>query len=213
MAKLLMLGAVNHPHVEHLALAMSVRGFEVIVAGDTISELPPSVLPGAGVPVIAAPDARRGDPIGAARHIRWVRGLLRHVRPDVIHGHWLPGYAFFAAAARAKPLVAMAWGSDVLRARKLQMLANRFALSHADIAMADSQALMDVLIRLGAGRHVLVNWGVDLGVFTPSADRRALRARARPRRRPGGPLPPLADARLQPARDRRCLGARGRAAR
>jgi glycosyltransferase involved in cell wall biosynthesis len=175
MARLLMLGAVNHPHVEHLALAMAERGFDVVAGGDTIGELPPSVLPGAGIPVHAAPDARRGEPIGAARHIRWVRGLLRSLRPDIVHGHWLPGYAFFSAAAGARPLVAMAWGSDVLRARRLQTLANRFALRRASLAMADSQALMDALVALGAGERVLVNWGVDLQTFRPG-DRAALRA-------------------------------------
>jgi glycosyltransferase involved in cell wall biosynthesis len=175
MARLLMLGAVNHPHVEHLALAMAARGFDVIAGGDAIPALPDSVLPASGIPVHAAPDARRGEPIGAARHIRWVRRLIAELRPDVVHGHWLPGYAFFAAAAGAKPLVAMAWGSDVLRARRLQTLANRFALRRASIAMADSQALMDALVELGAGERVLVNWGVDLRTFRPG-DRAATRA-------------------------------------
>jgi hypothetical protein len=35
MARLLMLGGVNHPHVEHLALAMRERGHEVVVEGDS----------------------------------------------------------------------------------------------------------------------------------------------------------------------------------
>ncbi len=175
MARLLMLGAVNHPHVEHLALAMAARGFDVVAGGDAIAGMPGSVLPTAGIAVHAAPNARRGEPIGAARHIRWVRGLVRELSPDIVHGHWLPGYAFFAAAAGAKPLVAMAWGSDVLRARRLQTLANRFALRRASLAMADSQALMDALVALGAGERVLVNWGVDLDTFRPG-DRRAARA-------------------------------------
>src|ERR1700754_3524949 len=102
MARLLMLGAGNHPHLEHLPLAMSPRGLDVGAGGDTIGEIPPSVLPAAGIAVHAAPDARRGEPIGAARHIRWVRGLMRAVRPDIVHGHWLPGYAFFSPAPGAK---------------------------------------------------------------------------------------------------------------
>ena len=91
-----------------------------------------------------------------------------------MHGHWLPGFAFFAAVAGARPLVAMAWGSDVLAARRLQTLANRVALKRATLAMADSQALMDRLVELGAGRRLLVNWGVDLDTFRPAdADERA----------------------------------------
>ena len=172
-----MLGAVNHPHVEHLALAMAERDFDVVVGGDTIDELPPSVLPAAGIAVHTAPRSRRGSLPGAVAHVRWARRLLGELRPDIVHGHWLPGFAFFAAVAGARPLVAMAWGSDVLAARRLQTLANRVALKRATIAMADSQALMDRLVELGAGRRLLVNWGVDLDTFRPAAadERAALR--------------------------------------
>jgi L-malate glycosyltransferase len=177
MARLLMLGAVNHPHVEHLALAMAERDFDVVVGGDVLDELPSSVLPAAGIALHAAPRSRRGSVEGAVAHVRWVRRLLRELQPDVVHGHWLPGFAFFAAVAGARPLVAMAWGSDVLAARRLQTLANRVALRRATLAMADSQALMDRLVALGARRRVLVNWGVDLDTFRPAAarERAALR--------------------------------------
>jgi L-malate glycosyltransferase len=167
-----MLGAVNHPHVEHLALAMHERGFAVVVGGDTVLDLPPTTLP---LELRAAPRIARGSPRGAVAHVRWIRRLLRELRPDVVHAHWLPGFAFFAAVAGARPLVAMAWGSDVLRARRSQTLANRVALRRASVAMADSQALLDRLKALGAGRCELVNWGVDLSLFRPG-DRGALKA-------------------------------------
>jgi glycosyltransferase involved in cell wall biosynthesis len=180
MARLLMLGAVNHPHVEHLAVAMSERGFDVSVGGDSPPDLPPSSLPAAGIELHAAPQQPRGSLVGAAAHVRWIRGLLRDVRPDIVHGHWLCGFAFFAAVAGAKPLVAMAWGSDVFRARPAQTAANRVALRRAALAMADSQALLDRLVGLGAdpGDCALINWGVDLAAFRPAGadERRALRA-------------------------------------
>lgn len=167
-----MLGSVNHPHVEYLALGMHERGFEVTVAGDTIADLPASVLPGAGIRVVSAPAARRGSVRGLVEHVRWIKALLRRVEPDVVHAHWLCGFAFFAALAGASPLVAMAWGSDVFRAGRAQTLANRIALRRAAIAMADSEALLDRLVDLGARRErtVLVNWGVDLARFTPPTD-------------------------------------------
>jgi glycosyltransferase involved in cell wall biosynthesis len=168
-----MLGAVNHPHVEHLALAMHERGFEVVVAGDAVPDLPVSTLP---LELRPGPRLPRGSARGAVAHVRWIRRLLRELRPDVVHAHWLPGFAFFAAVAGAEPLVAMAWGSDVLRARRSQTLANRVALRRAALAMADSQALLERLVALGARRSVLVNWGVDLSLFRPFDDRGALRA-------------------------------------
>jgi glycosyltransferase involved in cell wall biosynthesis len=186
--RLLMLGAVNHPHVEHLALAMHEREFDVVVAGNVEPTLPASVLPDEGVRVIPAPPLRRGSPRGAVAHIRWIKRLCRELRPDVVHAHWLCGFGAFAAVAGARPLVAMAWGTDVFGAGPVKTLANRIALRRADVAMADSQALLDRLVELGARREdsVLVNWGVDLERFAPTDEPRAdIRARLG---LPDGPL-------------------------
>jgi L-malate glycosyltransferase len=168
--KLLMLGSLNHPHVEHLALGMRERGFEVAVGGDVLANLPMSVLAAEGVPTFVAPHHVRGSARGAAAHVRWIRRLLRDFEPDVTHAHWLCGFACFAALAGAKPLVAMAWGSDVLRADRLKRAANRLALNRAALAMADSQALLEAMVDLGGRRESmqLMSWGVDLAHFRPS---------------------------------------------
>ena len=131
--RLLMFGSLNHPHVEHLALAMQDRGFEVTVGGDILPNLPRSVLPESGIPIFVAPQQVRGSARGAAAHVRWIRRLLRELQPDVVHAHWLCGFACFAALAGAKPLVAMAWGSDVLRADRLKRAADRVALQPRDL--------------------------------------------------------------------------------
>jgi glycosyltransferase involved in cell wall biosynthesis len=177
--KLLMLGSLNHPHVEHLALGMRERGFEVVVGGDVLANLPRSVLTAEGVPTFVAPHQVRGSARGAAAHVRWIRGLLRDVEPDITHAHWLCGFACFAALAGAKPLVAMAWGSDVLRADRLKRAANRLALNRAALAMADSQALLEAMVDLGGRRESmqLMSWGVDLDHFRPSQrERKDIRA-------------------------------------
>ena len=178
MTRVLMLGPVNHPHVEHLALAMQERGLDVIAAGDSEPTLPPSLLPDAGIRVLYAPGRPRRTPVGGAAHVRWIRALNRELRPDVVHAHWMCGYAAYAALAGASPLVAMAWGSDVLRADRIRTFASRIALRRAGVAMADSQALVDRLVELGARPEstLLVNWGVDLATFTPAdGTRSALR--------------------------------------
>jgi glycosyltransferase involved in cell wall biosynthesis len=170
MLRLLMLGTVNHPHVEHLAIAMADRGIQVTVGGDTLADLPGSVLAGTDVRVRPSPSVRRNSARGIAAHVRWIRRLIREERPDVVHAHWLPGFAFCAALAGARPLVAMAWGSDVLRARPLQRLANRVAIRRSTMVMADSQALIDAVVELGAKERqcALVSWGVDLSLFRPA---------------------------------------------
>jgi glycosyltransferase involved in cell wall biosynthesis len=172
--RLLMLGSLNHPHVEHLALGMRERGFEVAVGGDVLANLPMSVLPAEGVPTFVAPHQVRGSARGAAAHVRWIRRLVREVEPDITHAHWLCGFACFAALAGAKPLVAMAWGSDVLRADRRKRAANRLALNRAVLVMADSQALLEAMVDLGGRREsmLLMSWGVDLDHFRPSERKR-----------------------------------------
>jgi glycosyltransferase involved in cell wall biosynthesis len=180
MTRVLMLGPVNHPHVEHLALAMRERGLEVIVAGDAEATLPASQLPAAGIRVLEAPLRPRRTPVGGAAHVRWIRALNRDLRPDVVHAHWMCGYAAYAALAGASPLVAMAWGSDVLRANRIRTFASRVAIRRAGVSMADSRALLDRLVELGARPEstVLVNWGVDLDAFAPAnGTRRPVRER------------------------------------
>jgi glycosyltransferase involved in cell wall biosynthesis len=163
--RLLLLGPLNSPHVEHLALAMGERGHEVAVAGDAGDSLPASGLPAAGIPITEI----RG------RDLRAVRREFRRTQPDVVHAHWLPGAAFMAALVRARPLIAMAWGSDVYAADRRRLLQCRYTLRRCDVAMADSRALLDRLIELGAAseRARLMRWGVDLELFSPPNDRAA----------------------------------------
>lgn len=177
---LLMLGTVNHPHVEHLALAMQERGHRVVVGGDVEPTLPPSVLPGERIDVHIAPAEARRTVTGLVSHVRWIRRLLDDLRPDVVHAHWIPGFAFFAAVAGASPLVVMAWGSDVLRADRRRLAAARFTVRRADLVMTDSRSLLGRLEELGASpqRTFLVNWGVQLDDFSPPCEgRAAVRAR------------------------------------
>ena len=164
---LLMLGTLNSPHVEHLATAMRDRGYRVVVAGDVSPAYPPSVLPGAGVEV---------RPLEVPM-MSWLRRLWREERPDVVHANWMLSYAFLAALLRLRPLVAMAWGSDVLGITSSQERRARFAVRRADVAMSDSEALVQRLVELGADRAAtfVVNWGVELAQFAPAADRVAVR--------------------------------------
>jgi glycosyltransferase involved in cell wall biosynthesis len=163
----LMLGTVNTPHVEHLAIAMRDRGHRVVVAGDIVASYAPSVLPSAGIDV---------RPLELPA-IPWVRRLAKEVDPDVVHAHWLPAYGFLATLNRLRPLVAMAWGSDVYKAEGMQLRKVRHVVRHADVAMADSADLLARLVELGADekRAYLLNWGVDLAAFSPATNRLEVR--------------------------------------
>jgi glycosyltransferase involved in cell wall biosynthesis len=169
--RILMIGPVNSPHMEHLALSMRARG-HIVQAGGAVwgGGLPPSSLPGEGIPVS----------VMTWPYLLWLRRLVRVFRPHVVHANWMP-FAAAAVLAGARPLVAMAWGSDVYLAGRWQEILNRLVVRGANLAVADSSALLERLVELGAprGRVALVNWGVDPDVFRPPAspeEKLALRA-------------------------------------
>ncbi len=165
--RILMLGTINTPHVEHMALAMRERGHEVLVAGEVAPGLPPSTLPAAGVEV---------RPLELPAML-WARRLYRTFEPDVVHANWVPSFGFLAALMRLRPLVVMAWGSDIYGASPREQRKSRYAIGRAAVAMTDSADLAARLVDLGADperTHVL-NWGVDLDRFSPPADRAAIR--------------------------------------
>jgi glycosyltransferase involved in cell wall biosynthesis len=161
--RILMIGPVNSPHMEDLALALKARGHLLQAGGSPwAGGLPPSQLPDKGVPVSVA----------SSPHLLWLRRLVHDYRPDVIHANWM-SFAALAALAGVRPLVAMAWGSDVYLATGRRALLNRVAVRRANFLLADSAALVDELRALGAPqeRSAVLNWGIDVSVFRPAASR------------------------------------------
>jgi glycosyltransferase involved in cell wall biosynthesis len=162
-----MLGPLNNVHVEHMAIAVRQKGYDVVVAGEPWGDVQDSSLIDHGIAVHV-----RGWPTA-----RWMRRLLRETRPDVVHAHWMP-IAAQALLYGAQPLIATAWGSDVLLAGGRQRAALRLLVRHAEVVMGDSTALVGELEKLGAApaRTMVLGWGVDLETFSPAtADRSAIR--------------------------------------
>jgi glycosyltransferase involved in cell wall biosynthesis len=169
--RVLMVGPVNSQHMEDLALSLRNRGLIIRTGGVAWrGGLAASILPDNGIPVSVL---TRPQPL-------WLRRLSRRFRPDLIHASWMPFAAGVAVAHVRTPLVAAAWGSDVFIADQRQQLQNRLAVRGAALTLADSQALVERLVELGAPRDrvALLNWGVDLDTFFPPSsphDKRAVR--------------------------------------
>jgi len=58
-----------------------------------------------------------------------VRHIIRRIKPDILHAHYLIDYGFRAACSGFHPLVLTAWGSDVLIAPKKSKI-SRWDPSH-----------------------------------------------------------------------------------
>lgn len=82
-----------------------------------------------------------------------LRRMIRRVRPDIVHAHYLSSYGVMAALAAAGSLVQTAWGSDLLvtAQRPVPRRLAGFALRRALLATGDSQSLLDEISRLAPG--------------------------------------------------------------
>jgi len=100
-----------------------------------------------------------------------LKDRLRSIEPDLVHAGPIQQSAFLTALAGFKPLVAMSWGSDLLRGavRGPGRWAAHHTLRRSDAFVCDCQAVRSAALRLGmpGERIVVFPWGVDLAYFSP----------------------------------------------
>jgi L-malate glycosyltransferase len=108
--------------------------------------------------------------------------IFEEVRPDIVHAGPVPDCAFIAAMAKARPLLAASWGSDLLVEADLTQLAHDrtcFALRNSDKLLADCNEVVGkarALTGYPSDRIVQLPWGVDLDQFKPGFDDAGLRS-------------------------------------
>jgi L-malate glycosyltransferase len=131
-------------------------------------------LPAGIRPVEWAGGRRRFRLAAVPRLARDLRRTLVRIQPDLVHAGPIQRGAGLVALSGFRPIVAMSWGSDLLReaAAGPGRLAARFALGRAASLACDCQAVRAAAVRLGMpdDRIVVFPWGVDLGHFCPGGD-------------------------------------------
>lgn len=113
-------------------------------------------------------------PIQTVVHILQVAILIRSIRPDLVNGNWITRLSgFYCAVANFHPLLATAWGSDILieakESRILRAFA-RFTLRVADAVIIDSEVQRRAVLELGckSSKVYCFPWGIDLDKFRPN---------------------------------------------
>jgi hypothetical protein len=99
------------------------------------------------------------------------RRMLRQLEPDIIQTHWFVGPAWIAALAGKHPMVATAWGSDILPVRGpgAERFLTRWLGRRLDAVTHSSQELERGLLVAGIPPEHLhrVLHGVDRRYFRP----------------------------------------------
>lgn len=101
-----------------------------------------------------------------------VKKLVRSIAPDVIHIHWFDFKHSFFCGLDGIPVIATAWGSDILAPPKgnlIHSFAVRKILKKADIITCDAEHLRDAMIKKGApaSKVSVIFFGTDLTIFNP----------------------------------------------
>ena len=167
--KICLVANPNSAHTRRLAEGLIERRHQVYLICQSV---PKSPLP-AGVQVIEL--AKRFN-IPKLRYLAWsliMPGMVKQIKPDILHAISASGAAWLAAAALFRPLVVTATGSDLLLLRQRSWLHNQltyFALHQADRVLCLSSQLAQVARDLGISKdRIEVNFfGIDLRTFSPS---------------------------------------------
>jgi glycosyltransferase involved in cell wall biosynthesis len=124
---------------------------------------------------VAVHDLRTGipwKPLHYGAGILRLRSILRGIKPDLLHVHFLQGYGYWSIFSGVRPRIVTVWGDDVYKAPHLSRLRNwlsRRAIADADAITGDSNDILNHVEALGGKREKLhlILWGVDFERFHP----------------------------------------------
>lgn len=106
----------------------------------------------------------------------WI--LIRAIKPDLLHVHWVH-FTGLLDGIWDGPLVVTAWGSDIYRTKPLPDHDTELpkALQRADLITADSADLCARTMELAglpSARCEIIQWGVDTDLFRPYSRSRSV---------------------------------------
>lgn len=127
-------------------------------------------------PALDKPRTPYSPPIGNVLRlpgaVKWVRQRLRDINPDLLHVHSVGVYGMVGALSGFHPLVATAWGSDVLVGGQVAFKRPliKYALSKADLITCDAHHMVEAMVRLDADRNKIrvIMFGIDTKRFLPA---------------------------------------------
>lgn len=101
-----------------------------------------------------------------------VMRLLKRIRPDVLHAHFITYYGTLGALTGYHPFVVTAWGSDILimpRKYRWNERVVKYVLKRSDIITCDGENIKEAMIRLGLEpeKIAIISHGVDTRRFRP----------------------------------------------
>jgi glycosyltransferase involved in cell wall biosynthesis len=168
--KICFVGDASSIHINRWTQWFSKRGHEVHLISDKPEDIE-------GVKVHRLNE--RAGALAFFLKIFQTRKIIKRIRPDLVHGHYLTSYGAWAASSDCHPSIVTAWGSDVLIDTKIKTKrrAVKYALRNADIITCAGEYMKQAIISLGAeeGKIIFNYFGIDTQAFDPALRSEGLR--------------------------------------
>ena len=104
------------------------------------------------------------------RLLKGLRGVIRKIKPDLIHAGPIQRSAFLVALSGFHPLVSASWGYDLLldaNRNPFWRWATRYTLQHSDAFVGDCDTIRKLATSYGMDKDRIITfpWGIDLHHF------------------------------------------------
>jgi len=173
--KVCLIGSAQSIHVQRWAAFLTSRGHEVHIFSNFPGEVE-------GAKVWLLYSKKRYGNLAYFFSIWRAYRLLRALRPDIIHFHYLGGASIYSLVCGFLdfPVVATPWGSDIYSKQTLKTQLTRRLLEKSDKVITTSQAMNNFIqksFNVDSKKLVTYSWGIDLNLFGPASqeDKLALR--------------------------------------
>ena len=168
--RIAVLGDLDSIHTQRWLRALAGRGHEMHaisyyrpateltgVTTHVLSEAAPTLPKEKASPPFSVRSLLPASLLRPVHLIRYQRAGLsaavEKIAPDVLHAHYLVEYGFYATAARFRPLVVSAWGSDVYKSHDAASNAVvRLTLQRASLVTASDPAMLEAVRKLAPRR-------------------------------------------------------------
>lgn len=105
------------------------------------------------------------------------RRLIKDIKPDIVHAHFVTDSGFIGAMSGFHPFVVSPWGSDIVRQPEESAVFRfmvKYALRKADVIQCgDENGAARVKSLIGWDDTVrIVGWGIDTDMFQPAGSRK-----------------------------------------
>ena len=111
-----------------------------------------------------------------------IRSLIKKIKPDIVHAHYVTQYGFCGAFSGFHPFVISPWGSDITsdpEKSEIHRFLVKYALKRADLVHVQDPLCKKRVEELGAKENKIkvIPWGIDLTDFSPDKRSEKLRKR------------------------------------